>query len=328
MMKSFILVFALLLLLPGQISAADSPNFIFPVACSLGEDCWTVHYVDVDADEKAQDFKCGSKTYNDHKGTDFAVRSLADVERGVPVLAAKSGKVARVRDGETDTIKEEDDLQAIKDARKECGNAVFLNHSDGLYTLYCHLKKDSVSVAVDDEVTAGQKIGEVGHSGLTEFPHLHFGVVWEGGVVDPFTGLLNTEGCGKTKGSLWAPGQGLDYEPLVLYDAGFRAAVPDFESVKRGEDHPDELPAESKALVFWAGFYGIEQGDEMRLTVTDPNGRTFVDRTITQDKTRARQYYYTGRKRENGLTPGTYVGMVTIKRGDIQKSRTEQITVR
>lgn len=327
-MKKLLFAFVFLLFVPGKIMAAESPNFIFPVACSLGKDCWTVNYVDLDPTEDAKDFKCGPKTYDAHKGTDFGVRSLADVERGVPVLAAKSGKVTRIRDGETDTIKAEADLQAIKDAKKECGNAVFINHGSGLYTLYCHLKQNSVAVAVDEEVTAGQKIAEIGHSGLAEFPHLYFGIVWEGGVVDPYTGLLNTQKCGRLKQSLWAPGQGLDYEPLALYDAGFRGEVPDFDAIKRGEFGPEILANDSRALVFWAAFYSVNEGDEITLKITDPNGRTFVERPVIQEENRARQYYYTGRKRSDKLIPGEYTGTATIKRGENEQTLSKTIRVR
>ena len=184
----------------GKVALAETPQFLFPVACTLGEDCWGVNYVDVDpVAQIAKDFKCGPKSYDGHKGTDFALRSLADVEAGVDVLAAAAGTVLRFRDGEEDSLKTEREMAEIKVKTRECGNGIFLDHGNGLRTIYCHLKKDSLLVKRGQKVKAGQKIAQVGQSGFAEFPHLHFGVVWEGGVVDPYTGLLNTDGCGREK---------------------------------------------------------------------------------------------------------------------------------
>lgn len=54
------------------------------------------------------------------------------------------------------------------------GNYVIIQHSDGLYTYYGHLAKDSITVMEGDTVLAGQVIGKIGHSGSSTGPHLHF----------------------------------------------------------------------------------------------------------------------------------------------------------
>jgi murein DD-endopeptidase MepM/ murein hydrolase activator NlpD len=68
----------------------------------------------------------------------------------------------------------------------ECGNAVVIGHEGGLETQYCHMARGSVAVRPGDTVKAGQRIGRIGLSGLTEYPHLHFTVRLNGKVVDPF----------------------------------------------------------------------------------------------------------------------------------------------
>jgi len=294
----------------------NAPEFIFPLACTYGEDCWPVNYVDVDpAQGSVQDFKCNHKTYDAHKGTDFALASVTKMNEGVDVLAAAAGRVLRVRDSQSDHLKSEDEMQSLKDEKKECGNGVLIDHGNGLKTIYCHLKKDSVVVTPKQEIGAGEKIAQVGQSGMAEFPHLHFGVLWEGGIVDPYTGMLNTDLCGKTKTSLWHPALGLEYVPIVIFDGGFRAKSPDFPEIQRGEEQPDYISVNSAAFVFWAGFYNVEEGDEINLRVTDPDGQIFVQRTEIQQTTRSRQYYYTGRKIGRvQLRPGLYKGHVTIKR--------------
>jgi peptidase M23-like protein len=54
------------------------------------------------------------------------------------------------------------------------GNLIVLKHDNDLYTLYAHLSK--IDVKVGDAVLAGQKIGEVGQSGVATGSHLHFEV--------------------------------------------------------------------------------------------------------------------------------------------------------
>lgn len=63
------------------------------------------------------------------------------------------------------------------------GNAVFIDHGNGLVTEYFHLK--SYSVKPNQTVTKGQKIGIVGETGRVTGPHLHFGVRWYGACINP-----------------------------------------------------------------------------------------------------------------------------------------------
>ena len=54
------------------------------------------------------------------------------------------------------------------------GNVVVIQHENDLFTLYAHLSK--IDVQAGDAVLAGQKIGEVGQSGVATGSHLHFEV--------------------------------------------------------------------------------------------------------------------------------------------------------
>lgn len=327
MRKAFFI--ALLLLWPGPARAQGIPPLIFPVACTLGQDCWTVNYVDIDpAENAARDFACGHKTYDDHRGTDFALRSMAEVEAGVDVLAAASGKILKLRDGETDTPKTAESLDAIRAERKECGNAVLIDHGGGLQTLYCHLRQGSISVKIGQTIGAGQKIAQVGHSGLAEFPHLHFGVVSNGKIIDPYRGMQESEECGTAPAdSLWAPGLPMAYEPVALYDAGLSPGEPDFTAIQNGGAAPP-LNAASPALVFWTAIYGAAKDDAIELEIMGPDGKTFTKRSIIQDKDRARQYYYTGRKAQNGLARGSYTARAILRRAGIEdREITRSITI-
>ena len=83
-----------------------------------------------------------------HYGTDF------DADRGSPVWAAHQGVV------ETATY------------MKDFGRVIVLNHGDGFSTLYAHLNK--IRVKYGETIRQGQRIGDVGSSGLSTGPHLHF----------------------------------------------------------------------------------------------------------------------------------------------------------
>lgn len=63
------------------------------------------------------------------------------------------------------------------------GGSVFLDHGDGLFSMYFHLSR--IDVKAGQEVRRGQKIGEVGSTGRATGPHLHFGLRWRGARVDP-----------------------------------------------------------------------------------------------------------------------------------------------
>ena len=63
------------------------------------------------------------------------------------------------------------------------GNSVYIDHGQGLVTLYCHL--DRIEVRPGEPVAAGQRIGLSGNTGRTSGPHLHWTVLANGAAVDP-----------------------------------------------------------------------------------------------------------------------------------------------
>ncbi len=71
------------------------------------------------------------------------------------------------------------------------GNHVVIDHGDGTYTLYAHLR--SINVTGGASVSAGDKIGEVGSTGNSSGPHLHFEVRTHpslfSGFIDPVSWL-------------------------------------------------------------------------------------------------------------------------------------------
>lgn len=54
------------------------------------------------------------------------------------------------------------------------GNHLVIQHANNEYSNYFHLKKGSVAVKEGEKVRKGQHIGQIGHSGNSTEPHLHF----------------------------------------------------------------------------------------------------------------------------------------------------------
>jgi murein DD-endopeptidase MepM/ murein hydrolase activator NlpD len=99
-----------------------------------------------------------------HSGVDFGVGM------GTSIQAADGGKV---------TFAGWDD--------GGCGEMTIIDHGGGLTTTYCHQSK--LNVAVGQNVSKGQTIGQVGSTGRSTGPHLHFTVRKNGQTVDPMSYL-------------------------------------------------------------------------------------------------------------------------------------------
>ncbi len=84
---------------------------------------------------------------------------------GQPVLAPAAGTVATAVDGHADNA-------PGKVARH--ANHVVIDHGHGEFSRLAHLKRGSVRVRAGQQVRAGEVVGQVGNSGMSDSPHLHF----------------------------------------------------------------------------------------------------------------------------------------------------------
>ena len=92
---------------------------------------------------------------------------------GKPVYSIGVGKVIYASN-----IHKDDktfDIPRIADNALELyGNCIAIQHADSSISIYGHLKQNSSKVKKGDTVKAQQEIGQIGVSGSSFFPHLHF----------------------------------------------------------------------------------------------------------------------------------------------------------
>ncbi|MCQ6563592.1 murein hydrolase activator EnvC family protein [Paenibacillus mendelii] len=87
-----------------------------------------------------------------HAGIDMAAPS------GTPIYAAEGGTVL------------------VAQWWNGYGNCVIIDHGNGLWTIYGHIRNNGIKVEKGETVKRGQKIAEVGSTGQSTGPHLHFEV--------------------------------------------------------------------------------------------------------------------------------------------------------
>lgn len=104
--------------------------------------------------------KFGQRWGRKHEGIDIAAR------KGSSIVAVESGVV----------IYSGNDLGGY-------GNLTVIGHSGGIFTIYAHAKKNFTKKG--DKVHKGQVIAQVGMTGRTSGPHLHFEVRHNSKAMDP-----------------------------------------------------------------------------------------------------------------------------------------------
>lgn len=286
-----------------------------PISCEMGTDCWPVNLVDLDPGPGVKDYQCKTQSYDGHKGTDFAVRDLRVMQKGVRVVASAAGIVRGIRNDMLDQ-----DIAVVgahKVKGRECGNGVVIAHAGGWETQYCHLRKGSVVVKKGERVKKGQKLGFVGHSGRAAFPHVHLSVRRNKQVLDPFVGTQESPACRITTATLWdKTAQAALSVPLTsIFNAGFADVKPKTSAILAGHYQGKGFLKNAPALVLWAAIYNVEAGDLVRMRIYDPEGELLHTYESTLTKDQSRRILYSGKKRKRLYWPeGKYKGDVTLTR--------------
>jgi hypothetical protein len=293
----------------ASVAGASEFRLEMPLDCTLGDTCFIQQFTDRDPGPGAADFTCGPLVYDGHKGTDFALPSLAALENGVDVLAASTGIVGGVRDEMADILVGQPGAPDL-DGR-DCGNGLVINHGDGWETQYCHMRLGSLTVRAGERVEAGTVLGQVGLSGRTDFPHLHLSVRKNGAVIDPFA-PEGIDGCQIASGdALWA--DDIAYTPGGWVSVGFSPDVPDFDVIKAGTAEVT-LAGNPGAMVLWGYGFGIQRGDTVLIEIDGPSG-PFHQARLPLERTQAQMFRASGKRRPKaGWEPGVYIGRITLLR--------------
>jgi murein DD-endopeptidase MepM/ murein hydrolase activator NlpD len=104
-----------------------------------------------------------TKTLSHHAGIDFKA------EHGTPILATGDGVVAKV------------------DVDRHNGQYVEIEHASGFTTRYAHVSRFAVKAG--ETVKRGQVIANVGNTGRSTSPHLHYEIRYQGIPINPLQAL-------------------------------------------------------------------------------------------------------------------------------------------
>lgn len=315
------------LLLAGFWGPSDSPRFVLPVQCEIGRSCLVQKLVDHDPGPGRKDYRCGTLTTDGHDGVDIRLRTMQDMAQGYAVVAAASGIVLRVRDGEPDISSRKRTDRNGRDA----GNGVVIDHGNGWETQYSHMMMNSLTVRIGQRVAAGQRLGLVGLSGNSEFPHLHFTVRQAGRAVDPFTGAAVPGQChAEERAALWSAetARVLRYIPTTVIASGLASEVPP-RAVAERLDAPLAVPRNAP-LLLWVDVSGARDGDIQSFTITGPTGQSAHLQQLRVDGGGLSWFAFSGKKAPpKGWQTGRYLGHYTLKRGgQIVGSATTSVTIR
>jgi hypothetical protein len=106
---------------------------------------------------------------------------------GSGIYAPFDGEIVKAENGvsERNPVKITTDMKYMKEItsrfqkgkveyREVAGNYIIIKYKQNIYALFAHLKNGSIKVKEHQIVRRGQLLGEVGHSGNSTAPHLHF----------------------------------------------------------------------------------------------------------------------------------------------------------
>lgn len=257
----------------GDSSVADIPDpdrvppfqlaLSLPVVGIPNETVFLGAYFTHGAAGSESDYECGAKWTDGHRGVDILLRNFVEQDSGVVVQAVVAGTVSEIQDGLFDR-------QVERGSPDGFGNLVRVRHASGFSTIYAHLRSGSVAVAVGDPVVPGDRLGLVGSSGNSNWPHLHFEVFdVSGASIDPFSGP-----CSPTDQSVW-PGQIGYQDQFQVLDGGF---IPAVQAPNGGMALLLERPADVDSIRMNAGNLAVWiqlsniQSDSTRVDVIDPSG--------------------------------------------------------
>jgi hypothetical protein len=214
----------------------------------------------VDGARVTSDYQGGFRSTGGHSGIDFGA------PKGSPIRAVAGGRVLSVGWG------------------GKYGNLVTVQHDDGSVGYYAHLHQ--FGVQMNQRIDVGSYIGQVGSTGNSTGPHLHFEVRQNGSPVNPMPWLTNaSQGPGQTpSGDLYSlpPGENT-YSTVERDNADLLAALEATEAPRMAMSTPGGgfLPAAGGVLTDSIGSQQLDNnplaletmlGEEARFDQRVPAG--------------------------------------------------------
>lgn len=117
------------------------------------------------------------KYYSEEADAEYDLSYAVDFlcKLGVLVKAALGGEIVHVQDGLTKNWdKFEVPPKTYMPEDEQDGNYVVIKNDKDEFSIYSHLKLNSIKVIKGDNIKKGEVIGEVGDTGWSIKPHLHF----------------------------------------------------------------------------------------------------------------------------------------------------------
>lgn len=239
----------------------------FPAACKANTDCWIIH--------------------SDEKGTDIALKSIKEMDKGVPVLAAEYGNVILINNDQKDET--------------YYGNSVVIEHRDGWKTIYTHLKPGSIIVKEGRRVRKGDKIAEIGMSGKVYFPQLRFMAFKDGELQIP---LWET----RLKKEIKA-------QDFVVANMGIAEELPLFEKVREDSYENTELYNDAGAVYLWVYGFNFKKGDLLKFSAQDPQNERILNQAFLIDRNFEENFYNIKiEKTDDSFKPGEYTAKMEFIR--------------
>jgi murein DD-endopeptidase MepM/ murein hydrolase activator NlpD len=252
-----------------RLTVHETPALQFPLRGRLNRDYWIDWSVPHRGPGAWVDTGCGDKIREGHYGTDFALADMIVMDTGVTVYASAAGTVVSVHDGEYD--------RHVWGNETAIPNEVVVEHEQGVRTIYSSLRKSSIQVAPGEVLERGQAIGQVGSSGWSAIPHLHFELLLDGRSVDPYAGP-----CGRAT-SYWEGEHPYDGSPQLI-----RAHVSDWP--EPGPRHyklqvppPADTIVTGRYITPWVQQMNVLPGVEAGIRILDASGTVRVDRLRRYD---------------------------------------------
>ena len=246
-------------------AVARAQQYRFPTTAAD----YGAYYPTAYKDAGGSDWNCGSNYYSGHGGSDFGGGSWAGMAEGRDIVAAAPGIVEVTEDGWPDEC-----------STADCpggggfGNHVVLVHADGRRSYYAHMMTWSIPVSVGDAVPCGAMLGQMGSSGHSTGPHLHFelreggnpGEPYSGTRTDPFAGS-----CSPVASTSWTNQGAYDALPGLSCDGTAPcapvAAIACDDSVTGNNGGPGST---SSSVIYSCTEFAYS-GPEMAWTFTAPS---------------------------------------------------------